>query len=72
MLMVRVGTSRKVITQLSDIFRYALDCIDQMVRLIHELDFIDSYMRIQQVRFGDRLKFIKEVDFSCMSVMILL
>jgi len=63
--------ARKVITQLSDIFRYALDShSDQMVRLIHELDFIDSYMRIQQVRFGDRLKYIKQVDFSCMSVMI--
>ena len=63
--------ARKVITQLSDIFRYALDShSDQMVRLIHELDFIDSYMRIQQVRFGDRMKFVKQVDFSCMSVMI--
>jgi two-component system, LytTR family, sensor kinase len=63
--------ARKVITQLSDIFRYALDShSDQMVRLIHELDFIDSYMRIQQVRFGDRLKYVKQVDFSCMSVMI--
>lgn len=63
--------ARKVITQLSDIFRYALDSHgDQMVRLIHELDFIDSYMRIQEVRFGERLKFVKHVDFSCMSVKI--
>jgi two-component system LytT family sensor kinase len=63
--------ARRVITQLSDIFRYALDSHgDQMVRLIHELDFIDNYIRIQQVRFGDRLKFIKQVDFSCLSVHI--
>lgn len=63
--------ARRVITQLSDIFRYALDSHgDQMVRLIHELDFIDNYIRIQQVRFGDRLKFIKQVDFSCLSVFI--
>src|SRR5690606_41779460 len=56
--------ARKVITQLSDIFRYALDSHgDQMVKLIHELDFIDNYIRIQQVRFSDRLKFIKQVDF---------
>mgnify|MGYP005859528321 FL=1 len=44
-----VGSSkedaRKVITQLSDIFRYALDSHgDQMVKLIHELDFIDNYI----------------------------
>ncbi len=63
--------ARRVITQLSDIFRYALDSHgDQMVRLIHELDFIDNYIRIQQVRFGDRLKFVKQVDFSCLAVMI--
>jgi two-component system, LytTR family, sensor kinase len=70
-----VGSSkdqaRKVITQLSDIFRYALDSHgDQKVKLLHELDFIDNYMRIQQVRFGERLKFVKEVDYSCMSVLI--
>lgn len=63
--------ARKVITQLSDIFRYALDSHgDQMVKLIHELDFIDNYIRIQQVRFSERLKFVKQVDFSCLSVLI--
>lgn len=70
-----VGSSkeqaRKVITQLSDIFRYALDSHgDQMVKLIHEIDFIDNYMRIQQVRFGERLLFVKQVDFSCLGVKI--
>jgi two-component system LytT family sensor kinase len=63
--------ARKVITQLSDIFRYALDSHgDGMVKVVHELDFIDNYIRIQQVRFGDRLQFIKQVDFTCMSVEI--
>lgn len=63
--------ARKVITQLSDIFRYALDSHgDQNVKLIHELDFIDNYIRIQQVRFGERLKFVKQVDFTCLSVQI--
>lgn len=63
--------ARKVITQLSDIFRYALDSHgDGLVKLIHEMDFIDNYIRIQQVRFGDRLKFIKQADFSCLSVEI--
>jgi sensor histidine kinase YesM len=70
-----VGSSkeeaRKVITQLSDIFRYALDSHgDQMVKLIHELDFIDNYIKIQQVRFGKRLKFIKQIDFTCLGIRI--
>jgi two-component system LytT family sensor kinase len=63
--------ARKVITQLSDIFRYALDSHgDQMVKLLHELDFIDNYIRIQQVRFGDRLKFVKQIDFTCLGIPI--
>lgn len=63
--------ARKVITQLSDIFRYALDSHDDlMVKLVSELDFIDNYIRIQQVRFGDRLKFVKHVDFTCLGTRI--
>lgn len=55
--------ARRVITQLSDIFRYALDSrSDQMMKLVHEIDFIDNYIRIQQVRFGDRLRYSKQVD----------
>jgi sensor histidine kinase YesM len=63
--------ARKVITQLSDIFRYALDSsADQKVRLIHEIGFIENYIRIQQVRFGDRLRFVKEVDSSCLGLYV--
>ncbi len=63
--------ARKVITQLSDVFRYALDSHNgEMVKLIHEVEFIENYIRIQQVRFGDRLKFEKAIDPSCLSIMI--
>jgi LytS/YehU family sensor histidine kinase len=31
---------------------------------------IDNYIRIQQVRFGDRMKFVKQVDFTCLGVHI--
>lgn len=70
-----VGSSkeeaRKVITQLSDIFRYALDSHgDKPVKLVHELDFIDNFIRIQQVRFGQRLKFVKQVDYTCLGIVI--
>lgn len=61
--------ARKVITQLSDVFRYALDSHSgDRVRLIHELDFIENYIKIQQVRFGDRLKFEMDVEPTCLSV----
>ncbi|MFZ5971587.1 MAG: sensor histidine kinase [Bacteroidota bacterium] len=63
--------ARKVITQLSDIFRYALDAhSDEMVKLASEIEFIENYVRIQQVRFGDRLKFVKEIDPTCLNLLI--
>ena len=61
--------ARKVITQLSDIFRYALDShAGEMVKLVHEVNFIENYIRIQQVRFGERLRFEKDIDPSCLSI----
>lgn len=63
--------ARKVITQLSDIFRYALDShTGKMVKLVDEIEFIENYILIQQVRFGDRLQFQKHVDESCMELSI--
>lgn len=63
--------ARKVITQLSDIFRYALDShTGKMVKLMDEIDFIENYILIQQVRFGDRLKFEKHIDASCLELSI--
>jgi len=63
--------ARKVMTQLSDIFRYALDAHSgKMVKVAAEVDFIESYIRIQQVRFGDRLHFEKDIDPRCMNLSI--
>ena len=63
--------ARRLITQLSDIFRYALDSHSgEKVKLIHEIDFIENYIRIQQVRFGDRLRFEKNIDTSCLGISI--
>lgn len=63
--------ARKVITQLSDIFRYALDSHNgEMVKLADEIEFIENYILIQQVRFGERLNFIKEIDPTCLGMRI--
>lgn len=63
--------ARRVITNLSDIFRYALDSHgEELVQLSNEIEFIENYVRIQQVRFGDRLRFEKEIDSSCLNIEI--
>ncbi|MEJ2003977.1 MAG: histidine kinase [Cyclobacteriaceae bacterium] len=70
-----VGTNkekaRRVIGQLSDVFRYALESHDgQMVKLSRELEFIENYIRIQEVRFGERLRYVKDVSDSCLNMEI--
>lgn len=63
--------ARKVITQLSDVFRYALDAHgEEMVKLVKEIEFIENYMKIQQVRFGDRLKFERDIDPTCLNIKV--
>ncbi len=63
--------ARKVITQLSDVFRYALDShSEEMVKLSKEIEFIENYIRIQQVRFGDRLKFERDIDPTCLNIKV--
>ncbi|GHN00378.1 hypothetical protein WSM22_18670 [Cytophagales bacterium WSM2-2] len=63
--------ARKLITQLSDVFRYALDAHnEEMVKLSKEIEFIESYVRIQQVRFGERLKFERDIDQTCLNIRV--
>ena len=47
----------KFIKQLSDVYRYVLDTRDrEVVPLEVELKFLESYVYLQQIRFGDKLK----------------
>jgi two-component system LytT family sensor kinase len=54
--------ARGVIYKLSNILRRLLRNHENLNPLREELQFIDDYMGIELVRFGDKLKFIKEVD----------
>ena len=61
--------ARKVITQLSDVFRYALESHSgDLVKLSDELDFIENYVKIQQVRFGERLRYVVDLDKDCLNL----
>jgi sensor histidine kinase YesM len=63
--------ARKMMAMLGDVFRYALDSNDILeVPLSEELDFIRNYIRIQQVRFGERLKYEEDIERSCLALTI--
>ena len=72
--LVREGEGERavdMIAELSELLRRALGTADrQEVTLEEELDFLDHYVRIQQVRFADRLRLRYEIEAEARSALI--
>jgi len=52
----------KFIKQLSEVYRYVLDSRNkEVVPLDEEINFLNSYLFLQQIRFGDKLKIENEL-----------
>ena len=72
--LVREGEGERavdMIAELSDLLRRALGAADrQEVTLDEELDFLDHYVRIQQVRFGNRLQVCYLIEPGVRSALI--
>ena len=47
---------------LADMFRYNIKNKDEMVTLREELEQINSYMKIQGIRFEDKITYIQEIE----------
>lgn len=54
--------ARAVVYKLSSILRRLLRKHDTFNALSEELDFIDDYLSIEMIRFGEKLRFDKQVD----------
>ncbi len=64
-------TARKVLVKLSSILRHRLKTQTHFVALRQELDFIDDYLDIEVVRFGqDKLRIREEIDPSALDVIV--
>lgn len=65
-------TAREMIVKLANILRRLLRAKgDSFVQLREELQFIDDYLDIEQVRFGkDKLRIIKELDSTTLDVVV--
>ncbi len=62
--------ARSVVYKLSSILRRLLRKTDNLTPLREELAFIDNYMTIEMVRFGEKLRFIKEIEPETLDRMV--
>ncbi len=56
----------RMLTMLSDLLRLSLDRSEALVQLRDELAFLDRYLEIEQVRFGERLILRRDVDATAL------
>ncbi len=64
-------TARDVISKLATILRRLLNSADSFVPLREEVEFIDNYLDIEVVRFGnDKLRVVKELASDSLDMMV--
>lgn len=62
--------ARRLIIELSDFFRRSLKTSRDFVTLKEELEHVDSYLALEQARFGPRLSIVKTIDEETLNVLI--
>ena len=66
-----VRSARRMLVDLSDLLRLSLDSVgEQEVPLEQELTFLDRYLQIERVRFGDRLTVEIDVDENALDAFV--
>lgn len=66
-----VEAAERMLTRLSDLLRLTLDRADrQEVTLREEMEFIDRYLEIQQIRFQDRLAVKTHVPVEALDALV--
>ena len=62
--------ARQVVFKLSKILRRLLRQQENLTSLGEELSFVDDYVAIEIVRFGDKLRFVKDVDPATLDLLV--
>jgi two-component system, LytTR family, sensor kinase len=62
--------ARQVVYKLSKILRRLLRQQENLTSLGEELSFVDDYLAIEMVRFGDKLRFVKDIDPATLDLLV--
>ena len=62
--------ARQVVYKLSKILRRLLRQQENLITLGEELSFIEDYLAIEMVRFGDKLHFLKQVEPDTLDLLV--
>jgi two-component system LytT family sensor kinase len=62
--------ARQVIYKLSRILRRLLRQQENLTPLREELSFIDAYLAIEMVRFGEKLRFVRDIDPATLDLLV--
>ena len=57
--------AEELIADLAALLRYSLGHVDQQSTLAEEIAIADRYIKIQQYRFGDRVRYEKRIEEGC-------
>ncbi len=64
------ATTERMITSMSNLFRYNLKTAEQAVPLEQELKVVQDYMYIQKMRFGSRIGYESDIQVDASQVII--
>lgn len=68
---VDVAKAQTFIDEFSQIYRYVLESIEQpVVMLSEELEFVRSYLYLQQIRYGENLNYSIDIPASLLSMAV--
>lgn len=49
--------AQETLSAFAKMMRYSLSCVDEMVTIKREMDYINNYLAVQKIRFDDRLEY---------------
>jgi two-component system LytT family sensor kinase len=62
--------ARRLLGRFGALYRRTLERAEDMVSLEEELEFVNSYLELEQARFGERLRVVRDTENEALRVMI--